>query len=263
MSIIQAYGSGLFIILAIMFILWLASLALKNASIVDIFWGSGFVIANWIYFFLAPDGFMTRKLLISTLVTVWGLRLTLHILLRNKGKPEDFRYQKWREENGSSWWWRSFFKVFLLQGILLWIISAPLLLAHAGIKPQYLTALDWLGVILWVVGFYFEAVGDLQLKRFLAWPENKGKIMNQGVWRYTRHPNYFGDSAQWWGFYLIAASAGGWWTIFSPILMTFLLVRVSGAALLEKSMSKKPGYREYMDTTNGFIPWFPRKPKSS
>lgn len=263
MSIIQAYGTGLFIILAIMFILWLASLALKNASIVDIFWGSGFVIANWIYFFLAPDGFMTRKLLISTLVTVWGLRLTLHILLRNKGKPEDFRYQKWREENGSSWWWRSFFKVFLLQGILLWIISAPLLLAHAGIKPQYLTALDWLGVILWVVGFYFEAVGDLQLKRFLARPENKGKIMNQGVWRYTRHPNYFGDSAQWWGFYLIAASAGGWWTIFSPILMTFLLVRVSGAALLEKSMSKKPGYRQYMASTSGFIPWFPRKPKSS
>ena len=263
MSVIQAYGSGLFIILAIMFILWLASLALKNASIVDIFWGSGFVIANWIYFFLAPDGFMTRKLLISTLVTVWGLRLTLHILLRNKGKPEDFRYQKWREENGSSWWWRSFFKVFLFQGILLWIISAPLLLAHAGIKPQYLTALDWLGVILWVIGFYFEAVGDLQLKRFLARPENKGKIMNQGVWRYTRHPNYFGDSAQWWGFYLIAASAGGWWTIFSPILITFLLVRVSGAALLEKSMSKKPGYRQYMASTSGFIPWFPRKPKSS
>ena len=206
---------------------------------------------------------MTRKLLISTLVTVWGLRLTLHILLRNKGKPEDFRYQKWREENGSSWWWRSFFKVFLLQGILLWIISAPLLLAHAGIKPQYLTALDWLGVILLVVGFYFEAVGDLQLKRFLAWPENKGKIMNQGVWRFTRHPNYFGDSAQWWGFYLIAASAGGWWTVFSPIMMTFLLVRVSGAALLEKSMSKKPGYRQYMASTSGFIPWFPREPKSS
>lgn len=263
MSIIQAYGSGLFIILAIMFILWLASLALKNASIVDIFWGSGFVIVNWIYFFLAPDGFMTRKLLISTLVTVWGLRLTLHILLRNKGKPEDFRYQKWREENGSSWWWRSFFKVFLLQGILLWIISAPLLLAHAGIKPQYLTALDWLGVILWVIGFYFEAVGDLQLKRFLARPENKGKIMNQGVWRFTRHPNYFGDSAQWWGFYLIAASAGGWWTVFSPIMMTFLLVRVSGAALLEKSMSKKPGYRQYMASTSGFIPWFPREPKPS
>lgn len=263
MSIIQAYGSGLFIILAIMFILWLASLALKNASIVDIFWGSGFVITNWIYFFLAPDGFMTRKLLISTLVTVWGLRLTLHILLRNKGKPEDFRYQKWREENGSSWWWRSFFKVFLLQGILLWIISAPLLLAHAGIKPQYLTALDWLGVILWVIGFYFEAVGDLQLKRFLARPENKGKIMNQGVWRFTRHPNYFGDSAQWWGFYLIAASAGGWWTVFSPIMMTFLLVRVSGAALLEKSMSKKPGYRQYMASTSGFIPWFPREPKPS
>lgn len=206
---------------------------------------------------------MTRKLLISTLVTVWGLRLTLHILLRNKGKPEDFRYQKWREENGSSWWWRSFFKVFLLQGILLWIISAPLLLAHAGIKPQYLTALDWLGVILWVIGFYFEAVGDLQLKRFLARPENKGKIMNQGVWRFTRHPNYFGDSAQWWGFYLIAASAGGWWTVFSPIMMTFLLVRVSGAALLEKSMSKKPGYRQYMASTSGFIPWFPREPKPS
>ena len=263
MSLFQVYEVGLLIILGMMLVLWLISLSLKNSSIVDIFWGAGFVIANWAYFLLAPDGFIIRKLLISILVTLWGFRLSLHILMRNLGKPEDFRYQKWRDENGSAWWWRSFFKVFLLQGILLWLISAPLLAVQIGAKPQYLTVLDWLGVILWIIGFYFEAMGDLQLKRFLANPANKGKIMNKGVWRYTRHPNYFGDSAQWWGYFLIAASVGGWWTIFSPIMMTFLLVRVSGAALLEKSMSKTSGYREYMESTSGFIPWFPRKPKES
>lgn len=259
MSFFTVYWIGLAVILGIMIVLWLVSLRLNNSSIVDIFWGTGFVIANWMYFALTPDGFLPRKLLIGVLVTIWGLRLSIHILLRNWGKPEDFRYQKWRKEAGSKWWWQSFLRVFLLQGVLLWIISAPLLAAQRGIQPAALTAIDFLGVAVWLVGFYFEAAGDLQLARFKANPANKGKILDSGVWKYTRHPNYFGDSAQWWGYYLIAAAAGGWWTIFSPLLMTLFLLRVSGVALLEKTLETRPGYQEYIQRTSAFLPRLPRK----
>ncbi len=247
-------------VLAYMSLLWLASLALKNASIVDIFWGAGFVFSGWIYYALTPDGFSSRKLLLIALVTIWGLRLSLYILYRNWGKPEDFRYQAWRKENGPSWWWRSYFKVFVLQGILMWIISIPLLAAQYSPVPARLTALDFVGVMIWLVGFFFESVGDLQLALFKGNPDNKGKLLERGVWRYTRHPNYFGDAAQWWGYFLIALAAGGWWTIYSPILMTNLLLRVSGVALLEKSLKdSKPGYKEYVERTSAFFPLPPKE----
>lgn len=259
MTFLSIYLITLGVILGLMTVLWLVSLKLKNSSIVDIFWGTGFVIAAWVYYILTPDGFLARKLLFNLLVTIWGLRLSIYILLRNWGKPEDFRYQKWRQENGIQWWWKSFFKVFALQGLLMWIISIPLLAAQHSPLPARLTVLDYLGIVLWLVGFYFESMGDLQLARFKANPANKGKVMDLGVWRYTRHPNYFGDSAQWWGYYLIAAAAGGWWTVFSPFLMTLFLLRVSGVALLEKSLESRPGYKEYIEKTSAFIPWIPRK----
>jgi steroid 5-alpha reductase family enzyme len=255
------YGSGALVILGFMTAIWIASLALRNSSIVDIFWGPGFVVTDWVYFALTGDCFPARKWLISVLVTIWGLRLGLYILWRNWGKGEDFRYQKWREEAGSKWWWYSFFKVFLLQGVLMWIVSAPLLAAQISPTPSRLTILDFVAVLVWAIGFFFEAGGDWQLARFKADPANKGKVLSTGVWRYTRHPNYFGDATQWWGFYLVAAAAsGGFWTIFSPIVMTTLLLRVSGVTLLEKSLKDaKPGYREYIETTSAFVPWFPRK----
>lgn len=260
MSFLSIYLTIGLVILGLMTLLWLISLALKNSSIVDIFWGTGFVLVAWVAFILTPEGFAARKWLISGLVTVWGLRLSLHILTRNWGKPEDFRYQVWRKEAGQSWWWRSFFKVFVLQGIILWVVSAPLLAAQISAQPDRLIWLDFTAIPIWAIGFFFEAAGDLQLRRFISNPANKGKLLTSGVWRYTRHPNYFGDSAQWWAFYLIAAAAGGWWTIFSPILMTFLLTRVSGVALLEKTLKEqKPGYSEYVASTSGFVPWFPRK----
>jgi steroid 5-alpha reductase family enzyme len=264
MGLWEIYAAAALIILGLMTVLWVASLILRDAGIVDIFWGLGFVVSNWLYFVLSPTGFSTRKWLISALVTIWGLRLSLHILRRNWGKPEDFRYHKWREEAGEKWWWQSFFKVFLLQGLLMWIISAPLLAAQIGATPDRLTVLDFVAVLLWAIGFFFEAVGDWQLARFKADPNNRGKVLKAGVWRYTRHPNYFGDAAQWWSYYLIAAAAGGYWTVFSSIIMTGLLLRVSGVALLEKSLTKnKPGYKEYIETTSGFIPWFPRKRRGS
>jgi len=259
MSFLGIYGIALAVILLLMTILWLVSLQLKNSSIVDIFWGTGFVISNWVYFVLTPQGFLLRKLLIGALVTIWGLRLSIHILRRNWGKPEDFRYQKWRNEAGSKWPLQSYLRVFLLQGLLMWIISAPLLAAQRAALPGHLTFLDGLGAFLWLVGFFFESMGDLQLTRFKANPANKGKVLDSGVWRYTRHPNYFGDAAQWWGYYLIALGAGGWWSIFSPIIMTIFLLRVSGVALLEKTLETRPGYKEYIASTSAFIPWFPRK----
>ncbi len=259
MSFLSVYLIGLAGVLGLMAVLWLVSLALKNSSIVDIFWGAGFVLAGWFYFSLTPDGFLPRKLLLAVLATIWGLRLTAHIFLRNKGKAEDFRYQKWRQENGAKWWWKSFFQVFLLQGLLMWFISMPLLAAQYFASVARLTVFDYAGAVLWGIGFFFESAGDLQLARFLKNPTNRGTVMRSGVWRYTRHPNYFGDSAQWWGYYLIALAAGGWWTALSPVVMTYLLTRVSGVALLEKTMNARPGYREYAEATSAFIPWFPRK----
>jgi steroid 5-alpha reductase family enzyme len=250
------------VILGFMTLLWLVSLMLKNSSIVDIFWGTGFVIVTWAAFLLTPDGYGSRRWLLCVLVTIWGLRLSLHILVRNWGKSEDFRYQVWRKESGAAWWWRSFFKVFFLQGIILWIVSTPLLAAQISAQPDRLTWVDYAAIPVWLIGFFFEAVGDFQLARFKANPANKGKLLQSGAWRYTRHPNYFGDAAQWWAYYLIALAAGGWWTIFSPILMTTLLMRVSGVTLLEKTLKEeKPGYKEYVETTSEFIPWFPRKKK--
>jgi steroid 5-alpha reductase family enzyme len=259
MSFLEIYGIAFLVILGLMILLWLASLLLKNSSIVDIFWGTGFVVTGWVFFALTPDGFPARKLLLMVLTTIWGLRLSLYILYRNWGKSEDFRYQVWRKEAGAAWWWRSFFKVFLLQGILMWIISAPLLAAQFRSAPDRLTVLDFIGAAVWAIGFFFEVAGDFQLARFKANPANKGKVMDRGVWRLTRHPNYFGDSAQWWGYYLIAASAGGWWTIFSPVIMTLFLLRVSGVTLLEKTLESRPGYKEYIESTSAFIPWFPKK----
>ncbi|MCU0486701.1 MAG: DUF1295 domain-containing protein [Anaerolineales bacterium] len=263
MDFLSVYLNVGLVILGFMSLLWLASLALKDSSIVDIFWGTGFVIVTWAAFWLTPDGLAARKWLISILVTIWGLRLSLHILLRNLGKGEDFRYQVWRKEAGAAWWWLSFFRVYLLQGVVMWIVAAPLVAAQVSAVPGRLIWLDILAIPIWVIGFFFEAVGDWQLTRFKKDPANKGKVLSSGVWRYTRHPNYFGDATQWWAYYLIAVAAGGWWTIFSPILMTTLLWRVSGATLLEKTLKEeRPGYKEYIESTSEFIPWFPKKKQS-
>ncbi len=263
MTFFEVYLITLGIIIGYMAILWIASLILRNASIVDIFWGLGFVMAGWVYFALT-DGFGPRKLLLMALVTVWGLRLSLYIFSRNRGKPEDFRYQKWRAENGARWWWVSLFQVFILQGLLMWLISSPLLKAQFDASPARLTLLDYAAVGVWAVGFFFEAVGDAQLARFKADPANKGRVLDRGVWRYTRHPNYFGDAAQWWAYGLIALGTPlGFLTLYAPLMMTFLLVRVSGVALLEKTLAvEKPQYRDYIERTSAFIPWFPRNPRN-
>jgi steroid 5-alpha reductase family enzyme len=260
MSLLAIYGITALIILASMSLLWVVSLILKNSSIVDIFWGTGFMITAWISFILTPQGFLGRKILLVSLVTIWGLRLSVHVLLRNWGKGEDFRYQKWRNESSRNWWWYSYFKVFLLQGALMWVIAVPLTVAQFRSLPAHLIWLDFLAIFVWLIGFFFEAAGDWQLSRFRAESRNQGKVLRSGVWRYTRHPNYFGDATQWWAYYLIAAAAGAYWAVISPIIMTLFLLRVSGVTMLESTLREtKPGYKEYIQSTSSFIPWFPRK----
>jgi steroid 5-alpha reductase family enzyme len=246
---------------ALVTILWVVSLLVRDASIVDSFWGLGFVAVAASVAAAAPGAPGARAWLLGGLAAVWGLRLSHHIFWRNKGRGEDYRYRKWREEAGPSWWWRSYFKVFLLQGAIMWLVAAPLVaVLGAGAQPP-LGWVDALGTAVWAVGFFFEAAGDWQLSRFKADPANKGRLFTGGVWRYTRHPNYFGDAAVWWGHFVIAAAAGAWWTVFSPALMTFLLVRVSGVRMLESSLrDSKPGYREYMESTSAFFPLPPRRP---
>jgi len=260
MNFLPLWLNAGFTILILMTLLWLLSLAIRNSSIVDIFWGAGFVITYWSAAWINPGEISGRTFLLGALVTLWGLRLSIYIFFRNHGQPEDFRYANWRKEAGASWWWRSFFKVFLLQGIILWIVATPLIATQAASASSIPSALDFIGVGIWLVGFIFEAGGDLQLARFKKDPANKGKLLTQGLWSLTRHPNYFGDAAQWWGFYIFALASGGWWTVFSPVIMTFLLMKVSGVTMLERTLAKsKPGYEEYMLRTNEFFPWPPKK----
>lgn len=259
MTFIEPFLVGLGIAIAFMTLLWFASLIVGDSSIVDIFWGTGFLILSFAYALLT-DGVLGRQVLVISLTAIWGLRLSIHILVRNWGHGEDPRYANWRQQHGRSYWWVSFFRVFLLQGVIMWVVSAPLVAAQVRGEPAGVGALDVIGVAVWCIGFGFEAIGDYQLSRFKANPENKGQVMTRGLWSYTRHPNYFGDATVWWGLYLIAAGTPhGYWTIFAPLLMTFLLVRVSGVAMLERSQRKsKPGYEEYVKNTSAFIPWPPR-----
>jgi steroid 5-alpha reductase family enzyme len=247
-------------ILAMMTILWLASIFLKNVSIVDLFWGAGFVLASFVYYFFA-DGNTTRKLLLLILVTIWGLRLSVYLAWRNIGKGEDYRYKEFRKNYGEKrYWWVSFFQTFLLQGVLMWIISLPVLAAMFYGKEQNLGWLDFTAVILWLIGIAFEAGGDFQLARFKKNPSNKGKVLNTGFWKYTRHPNYFGDAAVWWSYALFSIAVDSYWPIIGSIIMTFFLIKVSGVALLEKSLvDTKPQYREYIRRTSAFFPLPPKK----
>ena len=256
------FGATLAVTAALMITIWLASLVRKDASIVDIFWGLGFVsIAATSY--LVVDGYTPRKLLVLVLTSIWGVRLATHIFWRNRGKGEDFRYQAMRKRHGARFAIGSLYSVFGLQGALMWIISLPLQFAAAYDWPQRLTFLDASGVALWMAGFTFEAVGDLQLARFKRDPGNKGRVMETGLWRFTRHPNYFGDAVVWWGFFLIAAQVGmgaGLITLLSPIIMTGLLLKVSGVALLEKTLSRtKPDYEDYVRRTSAFFPLPPKR----
>lgn len=253
--------SAAILIFIYFFLFFIVATIIKDNSIVDMGWGIGFVLVA-VYLFFQTKQYAPLAV-ITVLTSIWGIRLFYHILKRNHRKGEDFRYRKWREEWGKYVVPRAFLQVFMLQGAFMYIISlSAILTAEQAKKPteEMNLLLLGIGVGIWCLGFCFEALGDYQLKRFIGNPSNKGLLMNQGLWKYTRHPNYFGEAILWWGIFLIALSGGASvFAILSPITITMLLLFVSGVPLLEKAMKDRPGYQEYSRKTSVFIPWFPKK----
>ena len=246
------------VIIGMMTAVWLASLVARDASIVDIVWGLGFVVVAWSSW-LVSDSVGMADLIVRIAVTVWGLRLAGYLAWRNLGKGEDFRYQAMRRKFGARFPLVSLVSVFYLQGMLMWIVSLPVQIAHiaSGSRPVLLAT----GIVMWCVGFMFETIGDIQLARFKSRPENTGRVMRDGLWRYTRHPNYFGDFLVWWGIGI--GSIAGWSGVIGligPAVMSILLMKVSGVPMLEHSIAKRrPDYEEYRRTTSAF---FPRRPSA-
>jgi len=249
--------SALYIFIFMNF-MYLLALRLKDNSIVDIGWGIGFIIVALAMLFDSGT-FYPRQLLITALIILWGLRLALYIFMRNKDKGEDFRYKQWRNEWGKNIYWRSYLQVFMLQGAIMFVIALPLIQVNAS-KSSELLLTDFIGSAVWLIGFLFEALGDGQMMRFKTNLANKGKIMRYGLWKYTRHPNYFGEALLWWGIFIVAAGAGNFiLSIISLIALTYLLLKVSGVAMLEKKYTGNPEYDEYIRTTSSFLPMLPGK----
>ncbi len=240
---------------------WSVSLIKRDVSIVDSLWSLMFLLAVVVYAALAVQ-FGMRLFLVLVLLLAWSLRLSIYITWRNWGEPEDPRYQAIRRNNEPFFAFKSLYIVFGLQAALAWLIATPLPVAISG--SSALGPWDVAGTGLWLIGMVFQGVGDWQLARFKSDPHNRGKVLDRGLWRYTRHPNYFGEACVWWGFYLIAVGAGGWWTLFAPLLITFLLLKVSGVTLLEKDIQeRRPAYRQYRERTNAFIPGPPKSPSTA
>ena len=236
---------------------WLWSLVRRDVSIVDSLW-SLMILASLVVYLLFAASATVRGAMVTLMVSIWALRLSAHITLRNHGQPEDRRYQQIRANHQPRFWLKSLYIVFGLQAVLAWFIAMPAVAAAASTAP--LGWLDLAAVLLWSAGMYFEAVGDWQLMRFQRQDNPAGAVLDSGLWRYTRHPNYFGEALLWWGIYLAAVSAGAWWTLASPLLMTFLLLRVSGVALLERDIvERRPAYRDYVERTSAFLPAPPRQ----
>jgi steroid 5-alpha reductase family enzyme len=253
---LTAYGFSFAAILFVALVFWVVSLVRKDVSIVDSLWSLMFLLMLVVYMTMTGEQ-GPRSWLALTLVAVWSIRLSVFIAMRNHGKPEDHRYQAIRNNNEPNFAFKSLYIVFGLQAVLAGFIAMPLLAATSGTLP--LSWLDALGVTLWLMGMFFEVIGDKQLAKFQSDESNRGQVLNAGLWRFTRHPNYFGEFTLWWGYFCLALAAGGWWTVFSPILMTILLLKVSGVALLESTIAeRRPAYADYVRRTNAFFPGLPK-----
>jgi steroid 5-alpha reductase family enzyme len=255
----SALLASLAAVVSFLVLVWIVSLARRDASIVDIAWGPAFLVIAAVSYWQAEAGLARHRLLLG-LVALWSVRLAGYLAWRNLGAGEDFRYRRMREHWGARFWWVSLFTVFLLQAALAWIVSLPIQLTMASLVPERLGWLDGAGVALFAIGFLFESAGDLQLARFKADPANAGRVLDSGLWAWTRHPNYFGDCVQWWAFFLIAlATPRGWISVIGPLLMTWLLMRFSGVPMLERSLRRKrPGYDDYRARVPAFFPRPPR-----
>ncbi|GAB4219502.1 MAG: DUF1295 domain-containing protein [Candidatus Microgenomates bacterium] len=239
--------------------LWfLLAILRKRNDLADVAWGLGFVIIALISLIL--KNFTIRQAVVFILVLIWGLRLSIYIFLRNKNKKEDFRYKNWREQWGKNWFWQTYFQIFILQGFFLFIISLPISFLGIFQDKQSLNLLDFLGIFIWLIGFLFETIADYQLSVFKSDQKNNGKIMKSGLWKYSRHPNYFGEVILWWGIFLISLNTeNGFLSIFGPITISFLILKVSGIPLLEKKYQGNKEFQEYKRKTSAFFPLPPKK----
>ena len=238
--------------------LWVISRIKNDVGIVDSFWSILILLAGLSFLYLFDNDLTNRKLLVLSLLSIWALRLAIHIAWRNWGQEEDHRYQTIRANNQPNFEFKSLYIVFLLQAFLALIIALPLMTVFN--TGSDLNSLDYIAVALWSIGMLFEVVGDYQLHRFKSDSNNAGKVLNSGLWKYTRHPNYFGEFCIWWGFFIFAVASGYWWSIISPILLSILLLKVSGVSLLESTIrERRPEYSDYCQVTNAFFPWFPKK----
>ena len=246
-------------IAAVMVTTWIISLIIKNASIVDIVWGAGFAVTSWVLA-ATVDGNSGRQILLAVMVGLWGMRLALYLAKRNIGHGEDWRYKAMRKKKGKNFGVISLVTVFGLQGVLMWTVSLPVILGTADDSPG-VGPIAVMGIMLWLVGLTFEAVGDYQLAKFKKDPSNATKVMDKGLWSLTRHPNYFGDALLWWGIGIVGAETGsGIFGLVGPLVMTFFLLKVSGVPMLERSLSRRrEGYADYVAKTSGFIPRPPKK----
>jgi steroid 5-alpha reductase family enzyme len=258
MSNLATYIYGLCWLLAAATLVWAVAVVKRDASVADVAWGPLFVLAAFFYAWPLDD-LRPRGALVLALVTAWAARLALHLKRRNAVEGEDRRYREMRLRNGPRFTLTSLYLVFWLQAVLAWLVSAPLLAAQMGDAP--LNPLDAVASVLVIGGLVLEAVADRQLRLFKRDPGNRGRVLDRGLWRYSRHPNYFGECCVWWGFACFGMAAGGWWSAGSAVLMTWLLLRVSGVTLLERSIGeRRNGYAEYVRRTSAFVPWPPRKP---
>jgi len=260
MELLELFGTTGLVVGVCMVGVWILSLFLRDASIADVFWGMGFVLIAAVSFVWTDEGDAGRRGLMLVMVSLWGLRLAGYLLWRNSEVGEDPRYAAMRRRWGWRFWPVSLVTVFLFQGVLMWVVSLPLQVALAA-PGGPLGTLDMIGVGIWGLGLLFEAVADRQLARFKGDPESAGRVMDRGLWRYTRHPNYFGDCCVWWGIWVVALSTPyGIWTVVGPALMSFLLLRVSGVPMLERSIHKRrPDYAEYVKRTSSFFPLPPKR----
>jgi len=250
------YFDGFIVITILAILTWLLSIYLKDVSIVDSAWSLMFLAASIIYF-VQSGSYELKNLIVITLVAVWAIRLSAHLTWRNWGEPEDRRYQIIRAKYSPNFAFKSLYIIFIFQAVLAWIVTLPLLAALTTSFPGTTLSYGLLlaGIVLWSVGMFFETVADWQLANFKNNPENHGRVMDKGLWKYARHPNYFGECVIWWGFYLIALSTGAWWSIIAPVIMTWLLLKFSGVVMLEETITeRRPAYREYIKRTNAFIP---------
>ncbi|HNR90131.1 MAG TPA: DUF1295 domain-containing protein [Spirochaetota bacterium] len=256
-EILNSYSIAAIFVFGYMTVLFLLAVFLKDNSIADVAWGPGFIIAAAAVM-IVQETFGVRNFLLQALVTIWGLRLGVRIFLRNHGRGEDWRYKKWREEWGSLFYLRSYLQVFALQGAILLVNAAPLVIANTA-PGDILVWTDYAGLAVWCTGFFFESVGDYQLDRFIKDPANKGTIMDRGLWRYTRHPNYFGEVTMWWGIFIIGLGAPfGYLGIVGPVIITLMIVFVSGIPMTERAMDHDPAFQAYKKRTSAFIPLPPR-----